>query len=136
MSKSYLERAKSWICTADDIDIEQIESTVTCFSEELKKSNAYPIQNASKIKDLDETLDYLRSELKSLAGVDELPIPSLGSGADSEIVKCEFDSSPLVDVTSEPIHFSKAEKADALAEIRSSTQFISASDLLSRRKTA
>ena len=40
MSKSYFERAKNWIENADDVDIEQLEATITRFSEELKKTSS------------------------------------------------------------------------------------------------
>lgn len=132
MSKSYFERAKNWIENADDVDIEQLEATITRFSEELKKTFSNPIQDESKIKDLQETLSFLREELRVVAGVDELPSPTVSQQSEYPPADYEFDSSPLVDFSSAPIEITPQEKALALSRIKQSASFISGCDLLAQ----
>lgn len=140
MDKSYLERAKQWIDNADDVDIDSVESTIGRFTVELEKlkfSNS--MQDESKIKDLSETLVFLKDTLQEIAGVDELPTetPITPSQIKSMTpVNCEdfrFDPSPLIDISDLPIMaLSAEEKAGALASIRQLPGIISGQQLVQK----
>ncbi|WP_045861635.1 hypothetical protein [Teredinibacter purpureus] len=134
MTKTYLERAKQWVETAEDIDVENIESTIMRFSEELKKNFSFSTHDESKISDLTETISYLRNELNVLAGVEappgqDVPVEAANSSYD-------LDTSPLVDLDVQPIYISPEERARLLLEIKNSPSFISAGQLRSSKRFA
>lgn len=133
MTMSYFERAKRWVKTADDVNIENLESTIGGFAVELKKLQASnSIQDELKSKDLSETLSYLKERLREVAGVDELPIQE--DGANEIVAQARgdytFDPSPLVDMSgSEMMSLSAKEKAGALVNIKKFPGIISGGDL-------
>lgn len=135
MEQSYLRRAKQWVETAEDVDIENIESTLARFSLEQKNHFSNPIQDESKLKDLGETIEYLKSELKMLAGVDDLPAPSAGTGEDaltyiSGDISYNYDPSPLVDISeAEARVLSESERHSALMKIMNMPGITSAGSL-------
>ena len=135
VEQSYLRRAKQWVETAEDVDIENLESTLARFSLEHKKHFSNPIQDESKLKDLGETIEYLKSELKMLAGVDDLPAPSVGMAEDtltcaSGEISYNYDPSPLVDISnSESLVLSESERHSALLKIMNMPGITSAGSL-------
>lgn len=140
MEMSYFERAKRWVETADDVDIENLEATIGRFAVELKKFQiSNPMQHESKIKDPSATLTYLKEKLCEVAGVDELPSVE---GVDEVVAHdiCDnyaFDPSPLGDTSdSEAISLSPEEKAAAVAGIRKLPGIISGGELIQKARSA
>jgi hypothetical protein len=140
MDKSYLERAKQWINNADDVDIESLESTIGRFTVELEKLKfSNPMQVESKIKDLSETLVFLKGKLLEITGVDELPpeapLPhaQIQSFIPVNTEDFRFDPSPLVNETDSPcIVLSAEEKASAIASIRKLPGIITGNQLVQK----
>jgi hypothetical protein len=140
MDKSYLERAQQWINNADDVDIESLESTIGRFTVELEKFKfSNPMQVESKMKDLSETLVFLKGKLQEIAGVDELPLEAplhpvqVQSLIPVNTEDFRFDPSPLVDVSETPcIVLSAEEKAGAIASIRKLPGIITGNQLVQK----
>jgi len=137
MEQSYLQRAKHWVETAEDVDIESLESTLARFTSEQRKYSLNPMQNASKIKDMAETIEYLTSELKMLSGVD-FPIPATDFIKEScsdgpGYINYAYDPSPLVDISeSTAIVLSKEERRHTLSQIKNMPGIISVDALIKK----
>lgn len=134
MTKTYLERAKQWVKTAEDIDIENIESTIIKFSEELKKNFLFSIHDESKSSDLTQTIYFLRNELNILAGFETTLGPDVHFKADNS--SYDLDPSPLINLHVDPINLSPKEKERLILKIKNSPNFISAGQLRSRKRSA
>lgn len=142
MNQSYFERAKHWIETAEDVDIENLESTLNRFIGEHKKSELAQDKTTVDLGDLTKTIEFLKGELLSLAGVDRLPdpigaLPDTPVTATSNDVEYKYDPSPLID-PSEPVVaiLSDDQRRSALAIIKKMPGVMSAEALVQHKRRA
>lgn len=132
MATSYLERAQIWLNSEEDIEIKSVESTIFKFSEEIRKNSNYSTQNETKIKDLKETISYLknwiRTSTESVSTLDKYYKESI-----STATQYDLDPSSLVDHTIQPKIISREEKLLSIIQIKNSPNFISASELIKKK---
>jgi hypothetical protein len=122
MPSTYLKRAKNWIETSEDIDIENIESTVVRFSTEL--ASISDSNNSPKVEDLKSTIKYLKSELESLVPIADKALIVID---ESELYKndsCDYklDLSPLGGIKDDCIdiqELSKSQKIETFKKLKS-----------------
>jgi len=140
MKKTYLQRAKFWVETAEDVDIDSLQAAFCRIQIELKKKQANSAVGQEIVNDLLQTLSYLEATLEEFVGMNELP--NKKSETRKELHEKEFetvsnyvlDSSPLFNINEIPEAISAEEKAIALAEVKQMPGIVSCGDLLSCNK--
>lgn len=138
--RTYLERARAWLETAEDLDLESLEATIAKFAGELKKASSTSEPNAAKQQDLRATLEYLKQELEVLSGSAEAARPSEVPPPAIKAPKIPaneyvFDPSPLFDMSDEPTaSIGAAEKERLLRTLKTMPGIISVADLVRGKK--
>lgn len=93
---SYKERAVKWIESLDDLNVDGIEQIIFKFGMEASKVKQMPLVDQEKLKDLEETIQYLNGVLREIIGdcLDEIPVSHLPNNV---VVEKAFvlDASPL-----------------------------------------
>jgi len=135
MEQSYLLRAKHWIESTDDVDIDTIESTLVRFTMEYKKSSSSNISK-SKIKDLEDTIEYLKIELGDLAGAQNMELEPIESPKQTNKNAYSFDPSPLIDLSELAINtLSSDQKHSSLSMIKKMPGIVTAGDLINTNRS-
>lgn len=123
-SLTYKERAISWVESLDDISIEGIESIIFKFGTEVSKiKSAVPVDRI-KLKDLEETLQYLNGVIKDLCIDDNEDKPVANVEVKNDVVVTSeyvFDSSPLANYCLTPeAQLDMSAKQEILSSLRKS----------------
>lgn len=131
---TYLQRAENWINSAEDVDVEAIESTIERFAAKVEQVKVQTTPDATRLDDLTATLDYLNNQLRELHGeppesAEKRPVkqhPDINSSQPGN----KLDTSPLVDHGYRcKNRLSHSEKAAALEKVRALRGIVTAAEL-------
>lgn len=141
MSQSYLERAKQWIDSAENVDIELLETTINRFQLELENISSQAPMPTSKIDDLSTTIKFLQDELTVLLGdevfnkntINNQP-QQIKSELPQESDNYVYDPSPLTDLEMSIEKISAEQRKTRLTAIKNTSGILSAGELLKKSR--
>lgn len=118
-TSNFLSRCKAWLEDSGDLDLSDIEDCINKCETKLKRMKGEVPHDQAGIKDVADTISFLKVELDRLMGK-EFKKPATNESCYT-ISEYRFDPSPLVPPSTnegDPIFLTKEDKIKAIEKIK------------------